>query len=107
VLTGETAAACNRKWDDDSVAFLQIVYATPHLDDFAHKLMAENVAALHRRNEAVIQVQIGTADRGRGNFDDSVALTQDFRIGHLLHAYIVFANPTVGSHNSSFLKRNL
>ena len=35
------------------------------LDDLAHELVAEDVAALHGRDEAVVEVQVGAADRGR------------------------------------------
>jgi hypothetical protein len=36
-----------------------LVIALPDLYDLAHELVAEDVAALHRRNVTVVQVQIG------------------------------------------------
>ena len=39
--------------------------ASPDLDDFAHELVAEDVALLHRRHEAVVEVQVRAADRRR------------------------------------------
>src|SRR4051794_38687385 len=102
VLTGKTAAARDRKWNYNSVALLQVIHTTPHVHDFSHKFMAENVAALHRRNKAVVKVEIGAADRGRGDFNDGVSLIQNLRVGHLFHPHVLFANPTVGSHSYSF-----
>jgi hypothetical protein len=37
------------------------------LDDLAHELVAEDVAALHRRDEAVVEVQVRAADRRAGD----------------------------------------
>ena len=43
----------------------RFVDAAADLDDLAHELVAEDVALLHRRDVAVVQVQVGAADRGR------------------------------------------
>ena len=59
--------------------------AAPDLDDLAHELVAEDVALLHRRHEAVVEVQVGAADRGRGDLDDRVALVEDLRVGNVAH----------------------
>ena len=37
----------------------------PDLHDLAHELVAEDVALLHRGDEAVVEVQVGAADRRR------------------------------------------
>ena len=52
----EAAAAGDRERDDDPIADFQLVVVASDVDDFAHELMAEDVAALHGRNEAVEQV---------------------------------------------------
>ena len=51
------------------------------LFDDAHRLVAEHVAGLHERNKPVHEVEVGTADAGRGNFNDSVPAVEDLRVG--------------------------
>src|ERR1051325_3189537 len=63
-LAEETVAAGNRKRHDDAVANIQVGHFSPHLDYFAHEFMTEDIAALHRRNKTVVEVQIRSADRG-------------------------------------------
>ena len=69
----QQCAAGDREGHDDAVADLQVRHRRPDLDDLAHELVAEDVALLHRRDEAVVEVQIGAADRGRGDLHDRVA----------------------------------
>src|SRR6185436_13375670 len=65
---------------------------------FAHELMTEDVAFHHRRNVAVVQMQVGTADRGRSYFDDGVARVENLRLRHILHAHVVLAVPAKRLH---------
>ena len=51
----------------------------PDLDHFAHELVAEDVAALHRRDVAVVQVQIRAADCSARDLHDGVARVEDLR----------------------------
>src|SRR5688572_32496129 len=53
-------------------------------DDLAHELVAEDVALEHRRDEAVVEVQVGAADRGRGDTHDGVARVDDLGIRNFL-----------------------
>ena len=55
------------------------VLSSADLDDLAHELVAEDVALLHGRDVAVVDVQIGSADGGRGDLDDGVARIEDLR----------------------------
>src|ERR1044072_8456409 len=73
----ETVAAGNRKGHHHAIADFQVVNLSADLDDLAHELMTHYVALLHCGNESVVHVQVGTADRGRGDFYDRVALVQD------------------------------
>ncbi|MDB5424419.1 MAG: Alcohol dehydrogenase GroES domain protein, partial [Phenylobacterium sp.] len=62
---------------DDEVLFLSDVFPTGYfgadLDDFAHELMAQDVARVHAGNVAVVEVHVGAADGCRGDPDDGVA----------------------------------
>src|SRR5687767_3683626 len=60
--------------------------------------MAEDVAALHRRDEAVEQMQIGAADGRERDFDDGVARVQDARIRDSRDAYVIGAVPADSFH---------
>ena len=64
LLAEAAVAAGDGERHDDAVADLQVLDRRPDLDDLAHELVAEDVALLHRRDEAVVEVQIGAADRG-------------------------------------------
>jgi hypothetical protein len=94
----EAAAACDRERDDDAVADAQSGVLSADLDDLAHELVAENVAGLQSRDEAVEQVQIRSADRRRRDADDRVTGIQDLRIRHALDSDVVRAVPYNGFH---------
>ena len=48
-------------------------------DDFAHRLVADDVAAFHVGDDAVEDVQVGAADRAGRHLDDGVARMLDLR----------------------------
>src|SRR5205085_10544963 len=85
-----------------AVADLQVLYYPAELHHFTHKLMAEDVARFHRRNEAVINMQIRAADRRRRDPDNRVALVQYFWVGHISHLDRLQIHPSSGSHFYSF-----
>ena len=70
----------------DAIADLETRVVLADLDDFAHELVAEHVALLHRRDVAVVDVQIGSADRRRRHLDDGVARIEDDGVGNGLDA---------------------
>jgi len=45
----------------------------PDLDDNSHGLVPENVALHHGRDVAIVEMQIGSADRGGSYFENRVA----------------------------------
>jgi hypothetical protein len=61
-LAEEAGAAGNRKADHHAITDLQLLDFRPDLDDFSHELVANDVAPFHRRNIAVVEVQVGAAD---------------------------------------------
>ena len=89
----------------DAIADLQTRVVLADLDDLAHELVAEHVALLHRRDVAVVDVQIGSADRRRRHFDDGVARIEDDRVGNGLDLDLLFAFPADGSHGRSYACR--
>ena len=94
MLAEEAFAAGDREGHDDAVADLQLFVLGADLDHLAHVLMAEDVAAFHRGNDAAIDVQIGAADGAGGHLDDGVARMLDFRIRNFLAADVAFAVPS-------------
>ena len=56
--------------------------ATDLLDD-SHRLVSEHVAGGEERPEHIEEVQIGTADRGRGDAHDGIRRCLDDRIGYV------------------------
>ena len=60
--------------------------------------MANHVAVLHRRDDAIVDVQIGTADGAGRDLDDRIPRMLDHRIRHCLAAHVAFAVPTKSLH---------
>jgi hypothetical protein len=93
LLAEEAAAARDRKRHDDAVAHLQLRVLVADLDDLAHEFVSENIASLHRRNVAVEQMEIRSADGGRCDPHDRVAWIENLRIGNPLDADVVGGVP--------------
>ena len=51
---------------------MQILNRAADLDDLTHIFVAEDIALLHGRNVAIIQMQIGAADRRCRDLDDGI-----------------------------------
>ena len=100
---GPAVAAGDRERDDDAVADLEVVHAAADLDDLAHELVPEDVALLHRRDVAVVEVQVGAADRGRRDPHDRVAVVEDLRVGDVLDLDGVASRPDVRPHRHTRL----
>ena len=99
VLLAEPApAAGDAEGDDDAVADLEVVDVGAELDDLAHELVPEDVVLLHRRDVAVVQVQVAPADGGARHAQDRVAAVEDLGIGHVFDAHILLAHPADGLH---------
>src|SRR5690606_23424895 len=77
----------------DAVALAEGTDRLAGFDHLAHEFMAENVARFHARDHAVIEMQVRTADRGRGHPDDGIARIDDRRIVDGLDADMPFALP--------------
>ena len=68
------------------------------LYDFAHELMAKDVARFHGRDVAIVKVQVRTAYGGRTDLDDGVARIEDFRVVDGIDADIMLAVPGERAH---------
>src|SRR5829696_10380733 len=100
VLAGPAVAAGDRERDDDAVADLEVGDAPALLDDLAHELVAEDVALAHRRDVAVVEVQVGPADRRGADLHDGVAVVEDLRVRDVLHLHGVPPRPHVRAHHT-------
>jgi hypothetical protein len=69
------------------------------LDHLAHEFVPEDVAAFHRRHQAIHQMQVRTADRATRHLDDDVATILDFGIGDAIAANVVRAVPAECFHH--------
>ena len=97
-LAEEAFAAGDGERHDDPVADLELLVLRADLDDLAHGLVAEDVAALHLRDDAVEDVQVGAADGAGRHLDDGVARMLDFGIRHALAAHVALAVPDQSFH---------
>src|ERR687883_349785 len=74
--------------------------SAPDLDDFPHELVPEDVALFHRRDVAVVEMEVRAADRGGGDLHDRVAVVQDLRVRDVLDLHRVAPRPDVGAHQA-------
>jgi hypothetical protein len=91
-------ATGDRKGHDYSVAHRQISDPGTNLDDVSHELMTQDVALLHGRYVAVVEVQIRATDSSRGDLDNGIALIQDHRIRNVSDLDGITPHPTSGTH---------
>src|SRR5207302_2943523 len=79
-LAEEASPARDRKWRHDPISFCKVLYVMSHFDDFTHEFVAEHITRLHRRNVAVVEMQIGAADCRQTYLDDCVMRIENLRI---------------------------
>jgi hypothetical protein len=77
----------------DPVADRQLRDLIAHRHDDAHRFVAQDVAPVDERPEQLIQVQVGAADRGRGDLHDCVGRCLDARVGYLVDTQLASALP--------------
>ena len=86
---------------------LSFVVFRADLDDFAHGLMAEDVALFHRGHDAIEQMQVRTADGAGGDLDDGVAPVLDLGIRHRVASNVVLAVPGQRPHPKISVPQNV
>src|ERR1700761_9246346 len=105
-LTEEAFAAGNGKGYHNPIADFKVANLGTKLDDLTHRFVAHYIAALHARHEAVIEVEVGTADSAGGHLDDGIARMLDLRVCDRITAYVTFTVPTERLHYSAPFKRD-
>src|SRR5690606_23109173 len=105
-LTEIAGAATNRERHDNAVALLKFRDGRADFFDDAHRLMTENIPLLHRRIEAVEQMEVRPANRRRGNPDNRIAGVFDFRFGDVVAANIADTVPYERFHGEGSLWRH-
>ena len=105
-LAHEARAARDHERHDDAVARRDPDDGAADLLDDAHRLVPEDVAAMQERREHVVEVQVGPADRGRGDPHDRVGGLLDARIGDLVDGDLGRALPGECSHPPGLSERS-
>jgi len=82
----------------NAVAYLQVAYARADLFDDAHELVPHDVALFNRGNKSIKQVQVRTANRRSGHFDNRIVRIQDLRIVYNLCFDLALAHPADRLH---------
>ena len=106
-LAEEAFSAGDRKGNYDAVAHLELVVFGTDLDNFAHGLVAEDVALFHRGHDAIEQMQIRAADGAGGDLDDGVSTVLDLGIRHRVASNVVLAVPGQRSHPKISVPQNV
>src|SRR3954469_5896808 len=91
-------STCDRERHHDAISDLELLHVPADFHDFAHELVAKDVAVLHGGHESVEQVQIGSANGGRADAHDRIGLIENLGIGHRLDLDVLRAFPAVRSH---------
>src|SRR3546814_7832761 len=79
-LAKEALATADREGDDDALPLLQCRTGAG-FDDIPHELVPDDIACAHTGDIAVVEMEVRTADRGRGDTQDRIARIDDFGIG--------------------------
>ena len=95
------AAARDRERHDDAIAHPEAAHALADFHDLAHELVPQDVALGHRGDVAVVEVQVRSADRRRGDPHDGVTVREEPGVGNLLDLDGVASAPTGGTHQDS------
>src|SRR5689334_21135030 len=93
-------ATGERVRDDESNADPEVRGAMTDLDELTTESLPEDAVLLHRRDVAVVEVQVRLADRRRGDLHDRVAVVEDLRIRDVLHLHGFAARPDVRPHQT-------
>src|ERR1700722_10436403 len=94
-----TVAAGDGKRHNNAIATLQISYTFSNLLHDSHEFVTEDIAGFHRRDKAVVEVQVGTAYGGPRYFQDRVVRVQQKRIGDTQGFKVVLSLPTDSFHS--------
>lgn len=97
-LAEKAIATGNHERNHHTVAALHGGDGRAGFFDDAHELMAEDIAVLHGRDLAPVQVQVRATDRGGGDPQNDVVGLFNDRIGHGIHLHLVCALVSHRSH---------
>ncbi len=103
LVAEEAAATGDGEGHHDAIALFQVVHRRTGFDDLPHELVTDDIAFLHTTHQAIVKVQVGTTDRGRGDLDDRVTRLQDPGIVDVIDANVVRAVPSQCFHGESLL----
>jgi hypothetical protein len=97
-LAVPTRTAADGEGHNHPIAGFELLVVAADLADLAHALVAKDIATLHPRDEAAVQVEVRAADGAGGHSDDRIAAILDLGVGDGLAADIATAVPSEGLH---------
>src|SRR5262249_19241873 len=95
----KTSPTGDAEWNYNPVTLYEIFDLGPGLNNLAHKFVTEDVTFLHRGNVPIIQMKIGTADRGETHPNDRVVGIDNLRLRYIRDFDLVFTRPNNGTHS--------
>jgi hypothetical protein len=98
-LAEKALAARDGERYDDAIASLESLDIRTDLDDLAHRLMTEHIAAFHLGHDAIEQMQVRSVDPACGHFYNGIARMLDRRIRHAFAPDVAFAMPRQRFHS--------
>jgi hypothetical protein len=94
----EAGATGDGEGDDHPITAAERLDVASDLDDFPHGLVADDVALLHGRHQAAVDMQVGSADRRGADLHDNVTRVPDLRIRHRVDSDVFLAVPAQRAH---------
>jgi hypothetical protein len=96
--TEKALTAGNRERNHDPIALFERALRA-RFDNLSHELVTQDVSLHLAGDHSVVQMQIGAANRGRGDLDDRIACVRGFRVRGTVDANIVLAVPCECAHH--------
>jgi len=94
VAAEEAFATGDRKGHNYAIADLKVFHLRTNLHNFAHVLMAKDIAAFHGRNNPAIDVQIGAAYGAGGHLNNRISPVFDPRLRNFFATDVALAVPS-------------
>jgi hypothetical protein len=84
IAAEKSFATGDRKGHNHAIPDLKVFHTRTDLDNFAHVLMAKDIAAFHGRDNPAIDVQVGAAYGAGGHVNNRISAVFDLRGPQLL-----------------------
>ena len=105
LVAHEAVAAGDIEGDDHTIAGFEVRHARTDFLDDPHRLVAEHVAVIDEHAQQLVEVEIRTADRRRGDPHDGIGRFPDRRVRNRVDPNVFHTVPRQSLHSASLASR--